>query len=150
MSKTLMKFSKFLETMKDKYNVRKLSKGRYSISNGERDIEVHESNTYDPTEIDQFLSGMGPAIRYFGHVGQDDLFPDFRRRDILRSKRKIKGSYVDPSSDIFHSVGGSSSSDDSTNPLINVDPITPSRKNKRGFDPDPDHYKKPDGGSKFP
>lgn len=127
-----MKFDDFLNKLKKKYGVEQQPDGQYVVSRGDRSIFLHESNTYNPADIDRFFEGGGA-----GNVGEDDLTP------FAQPGRGVRGSRVDPKSGLFQ--GSSSSSDN----LVHVDPITPAG-GRMGFDPDPDHLKKPDDKSRFP
>lgn len=143
-----MDFNKLLDTMRQRYRVEETSDDTYVISNGTRSAVLRRSDTHGPPDLDSLLHALGPPIRDFGHVGRDDLLPDTRGLDISDTRRRRpKGSLADPS--IFQSPSKHASEDDDSNPLVNIDPITPSRNKKDSFEPDPDHYK-PDRSPRFP
>lgn len=149
----MKRFDKLVDKLRERYDVKKISEDTYSVSNGERSIEIHKSDVYDPAEIDRFFDGTHRAIGDFGHVGEDDLFPDFGTRNVFHRKRATpRGPLVGPGSSIFRPVEEDrhDSSEEESNPLVRIDPITPSRRRRKGFEPDPDHFKKPDGDGKPP
>ncbi|ADM12021.1 uncharacterized protein Eint_080870 [Encephalitozoon intestinalis ATCC 50506] len=143
-----MKPNKFLDTLKAKYNVERIPDGTYVVSNGDRRVKIHESELCDQLCINRIFDLLGSPLAGFRNVGRDDLFPDTEEISVLRTVRKHpRGSLADPS--IFRLPSGRPSEDEDTDPLINIDPITPSRNRKDSFEPDPDHYK-PDKNSRFP
>ncbi|CAD26398.1 hypothetical protein [Encephalitozoon cuniculi GB-M1] len=137
-----------LDMLRERYRVERAPDGTYLVSNGGKTVRIYESKAFSQPDVDGLLDRLGPPEGDFGHVGRDDLFPDMRGISVAKTRRRHpRGSLVDPS--IFRSPPKHSEEDEDSNPLINIDPITPSRNRKDSFEPDPDHYK-PDRSSRFP
>ena len=143
-----MEFSKLLDAMRERYCVDEAPDGTYTVSNGTRSVVLSSTEPHSPSDLARLARALGSPVGRFAHVGRDDLLPDTRGLDVSDTRRRHpEGSLMDPS--IFESPRRWPAEEDDSNPLINIDPITPSRNKKDSFEPDPDHYK-PDRSPRFP
>ncbi|KAH9411029.1 hypothetical protein HK407_09g14450 [Ordospora pajunii] len=146
-----MNFEKLLSTLRRKYTVKKLSTDTYSVSNNSRTIQITDSDhaIYDEACIEHLLDRPESLPANFANIGRDDLAPSTEYRQTFTGDRHIKGSMMDSST--FMRYGGQSTvqeDNSSTNPLIKIDPITPSKNKKDSFEPDRDDYV-PDRSNRF-
>ncbi|AFN83507.1 hypothetical protein EROM_080890 [Encephalitozoon romaleae SJ-2008] len=143
-----MKFNNLMDILKEKYNVKRMSDGTCVISNGNNHVKIHEEELNSSFDINKLLEKLDLPTEGFEHVGRDDLFPNTNGVNMGKiGKRHPKGSFMDPSA--FSSPSRQSPESEDSNPLVIIDPITPSRNKKDSFEPDPDNYN-PDRNSRFP
>lgn len=142
-----MKFNKLMNILKERCNAERMPDGTYVISNGDNHVRIHEEELHSKFDINKLLEDLDLPTEDFGHVGRDDLFPNTSEISMGKiGRRHPKGSFMDPSP--FSSPFRQSPEDEDSNPLVIIDPITPSRNKKDSFEPDPDNYN-PDRNSRF-
>lgn len=150
-----MEFKKLLEDLNKKYKLEKIDEDRYKILHGNDSIEISPLMDVTADEIDKIFGiSEDYVLGDFGNIGSDDLNPSFGIGNKLKIKRREpKGMFAGPNSELFNTKKQGKKSDneddEDSNPMVKKDPITPAKNWKKGFEPDPDHFKKDNGGTGF-
>ncbi|KAM0671266.1 hypothetical protein CWI42_090900 [Ordospora colligata] len=146
-----MNFEQLLNTLRRKYIVKRQSANTYSVSDNIKTINITESDygIYDESYIQSLFNTSESVPVDFANIGRDDLTPNMDDARTFTADRHIKGSMMDSSTFMRYGSQNTAEDDDSgTNPLIKIDPITPSKNKKDSFEPDRDDYV-PDRSNRF-
>jgi len=131
-----MDFSDFLKHMeKNGFHVEKTEEGRYLASRRNKTVEVepHKDCSYE-----KFLSFFESAPSNVGHNDLEPSGPGIGGN--------IGGSRVGKDDPLFSDRKVAKEKDLRFPRFAKFDPMVPSKDKKKGFDPTPDHLKKPGNG----